>query len=199
MTVEDVDEIDDDNGRIKANFQRKKRYEQGLILKLKSIKESYGNVERSLVNNTEEDYKDYDHPVRVQLRKIKEVLDNYRISLIELKGIQVSEVCQIFERINQAGKPLNIFDIVVAKTFRTSNHKMQGFYLRELVNDFRLANQSNYMEIDDLTYLQTLSVIINKEIDNSRVLNITDRYLNNIRTEQIEEVWDKAKVSILLL
>lgn len=131
LTVEDIDEIDDesykkrflfweeiddDNGRIKANYQREKRYEQGLILKLKNIKESFGDVERSLVQNTEEDYKDYDHPVRVQLRKIKEVLDNYKISLIELKGIQVSEVCQIFERINQAGKALNIFDIVVAKT-----------------------------------------------------------------------------------
>lgn len=212
LTVEDVDEIDDesykkrflfweeiddDNGRIKANFQRKKRYEQGLILKLKKIKESFGDVERSLVQNTEEDYKDYDHPVMVQLRKIKEVLDNYRISLIELKGIQVSEVCQIFERINQAGRPLNIFDIVVAKTFRTANHDVKGFYLRELINDFRSMNQSNYMQIDDLTYLQILAVLIYKTIDNSGVSNITDRYLNNVRAEQIEKVWDRAKVAIL--
>ena len=212
LTVEDIDEIDDesykkrflfweeiddDNGRIKANYQRKKRYEQGLILKLKDIKENYGDVERKLIQNPEGGYKDYNDPVWVQLRKIKEVLDNYRISLIELKGIQVSEVCQIFERINQAGKPLNIFDIVVAKTFRPSNHDVKGFYLRELINDFRSINQSNYMQIDDLTYLQILAVLINKTIDNSGVLNITDRYLNNVRAEQIERVWDRAKVAIL--
>lgn len=191
------DEIDDKDGRIKANTQRKIKYEQGLIVKLKKIKESFGNVERSLVNNTEEDYKDYDSPIRVQLRKIKEVLDSYRISLIELKGIQVSEVCQIFERINQSGKPLDIFDIVVAKTFRPANSDTKGFYLRELVNDFRALNQSNYMQIDDLTYLQILSVLINKEIKNSGVLNITDKYLNNIKAEQIETIWEKAKVSIL--
>lgn len=191
------DEIDDNNGRIKANTQRKLKYEQGLIVKLKKIKESYGDVERSLVNNIEKDYTDYDNPIRVQLRKIKEVLDSYRISLIELKGIQVSEVCQIFERINQSGKPLDIFDIVVAKTFRPANSDIEGFYLRELVNDFRALNQSNYMQIDDLTYLQILSVLINKEIKNSGVLNITDKYLNNIKAEQIGAIWERAKVSIL--
>ena len=47
-------------------------------------------------------------------------LEKYRISFIELKGIQVSEVSQIFELIKQGGKPLNIFDIVVAKTFKLS-------------------------------------------------------------------------------
>lgn len=191
------DEIDDNNGRIKANTQRKLKFEQGLIVKLKKIREHFGDVERSLVNNPNEDYKDYDNPIRVQLRKIKEVLDSYRISLIELKGIQVSEVCQIFERINQSGKPLDIFDIVVAKTFRPTNSTVKGFYLRELVNDFRAINQSNYMQIDDLTYLQILSVIINKEIKNSGVLNITDKYLNNIRAEQVENIWEKAKLSIL--
>ena len=45
------------------------------------------------------------------------MLGNYRLSFIELKGNEVSEVCQILERVNQAGKPLDIFDIVVAKTF----------------------------------------------------------------------------------
>jgi len=44
--------------------------------------------------------------------------NNYKLSFIELRGIEVAEVCQIFERINQAGKSLNMFDIVVAKTYR---------------------------------------------------------------------------------
>ena len=70
------DEIDDNNGRIKANTQRKLKFEQGLIVKLKKIREHFGDVERSLVNNPNEDYKDYDNPIRVQLRKIKEVLDS---------------------------------------------------------------------------------------------------------------------------
>lgn len=190
------DEIDDDNKRLRANMKRKRRYDRGLIVKLKDIKENYGLIEENLVNKTEENYS-YNHPVRKQLRKIKSVLDNYRISLIELKGIQVSEVCEIFERINQEGKPLNIFDIIVAKTFRPSNEEQNEFYLRDIINRFKTSKTSEYMKIDDLTYLQILAVLINKDVEESNILNITDRYLNNIRAEQIEYVWDEAQKAIL--
>ena len=111
---------------------------------MKDIKENYGLIEENLVNKSEENYS-YNHPVRKQLRKIKSVLDNYRISLIELKGIQVSEVCEIFERINQEGKPLNIFDIIVAKTFRPSNKEQKEFYLRDIINRFKTSKTSEYM------------------------------------------------------
>jgi len=191
------DEIDDRNGELIKNTGRNKRYKDSLIVKLFDIKTNFGAVERCIVDNEKQDYKDYDHPVRYELRRIKEILDNYRISFIEVKGIQVAEVCQIFERINQAGKPLNIYDIVVAKTFRPKENDSTGFYLRELIDDFRKKNQSKFLGIDDLDYLQILAVIINQNIESSGVRNITDRYLNEIKTEQILEVWDRAKEAIL--
>lgn len=174
-----------------------KRYAEGLVVKLIDIKNNFGAVERRLVDNVNNDYKEYDNPVRKELRTLKEILDNYRISFIEIKGIQVAEVCQIFERINQAGMPLDIFDIVVAKTFRPSTQNDKGFYLRELINDFKSINQSKFMEINDLDYLQTLAVIINRNIGDSGVHNITPRYLNEIKTEHILTVWDDAKKAIL--
>jgi hypothetical protein len=191
------DEIDDRNGEIRQNIGKKKRYDEGLIVKLIDIKNGFGAVERRLVDNVNNDYKEYDNPVRKELRTLKEILDNYRISFIEVKGIQVAEVCQIFERINQAGMPLDIFDIVVAKTFKPSTQNDKGFYLRELIDDFKGTNQSKFMEIADLDYLQTLAVIINRNIDNSGVHNITPRYLNEIKTEHILAVWDAAKKAIL--
>ncbi|MBU1098117.1 MAG: DUF262 domain-containing protein [Bacteroidetes bacterium] len=194
------DEIDDKDGSYRANIGTKKRFDDGLIFKLLDISKNFNSVEKRLVQNENEDYKDYDHPIRQQLRKIKEVLDNYRVSFIELKGIQVSEVCQIFERINQAGKPLNIFDIVVAKTYKPGTKKEGGFYLRDLIQDYRDSqkdvNHSKFLSIDDLDYLQILAVIINNNITDSGVNNITDRYLNNIKTEQILEVWEDAKNAI---
>ena len=143
--------------------------------------------------------KDFNHAVLQELSKIKGVLDNYRISFIEVKGIQVAEVCQIFERINQAGKPLDIFDIVVAKTFRpspTNGTDGNGFYLRDLIGDFRKTNQSEFLKISDIDYLQILAVIIGRQIPDSGVLNITDRYLNEIRTEHIAKVWPGASKAI---
>jgi hypothetical protein len=38
---------------------------------------------------------DYDAPAREQLRRFKQVIDNYKLSFIELRGIEVGEVCQI--------------------------------------------------------------------------------------------------------
>ncbi len=188
-------EIDDRNGELLQNRGRKKKFDEGLVVKLNDIKIEFSKIEGKLARS--EQYKDYDHQVRKELRRVKEVLDNYRISLIEVKGIQVAEVCQIFERINQAGKPLSIFDIVVAKTFQPKLQNADGFYLRELIDEFRKANKSSFMEISDLDFLATLAVLIGKYIPDSGVHNITDRYLNEIKTEQIKSIWEDAKKALL--
>ncbi|MFC2054809.1 DUF262 domain-containing protein [Chloroflexota bacterium] len=186
-------EIDDRGGDLKRYIPRKQRYDSGLIIKLKDVMHNFGYIERQIV---EGEYKDYDDPVRKRLRLLRDVLDNYRLSFIELKGIKVVEVCQIFERINQEGKPLDIFDIVVAKTFRLQTSSIPGFYLREMVEDFRSDTPGNFSAIDDLTYLQILAVIINRNIDDSRVNNITEKFLNRIKAKQIEEVWSGTMLAI---
>ena len=190
------DEINDKEGNFKRNTGRQNKFNAGLIVKLLSIKNNFGSVERSLVESTYEDYTEYDNPIREQLRRLKQVLDNYRLSFIELKGIQVSEVCQIFERINQAGKPLDIFDIVVAKTFRPESGEEQGFYLREYIDGFRKLNNSNFLQISDFDYLQIIAILIRENIEKSGIWNITPRYLNDIKTEQIEQIWEPAKKAI---
>ena len=190
------DEIDDRGGDYKRNTGRKNKYDSGLVVKLLDIKEQFSSIERAIVESPEDNYKDYDHPIRKQLRRLKEVLDNYRLSFIELKGIQVSEVCQIFERINQAGKSLDIFDIVVAKTFRPETDDDNGFYLRDYIDNFRKTNNSNFLHISNFDYLQIIAILISKNIENSRIWNITPRYLNDIKTEQIEKIWEPAQKAI---
>jgi hypothetical protein len=195
-------EIDDRSGEIRPNIGKKKRFDQGLIVKLIDIKNNFTTVQSSVFNSTTVN-KDFNHPILAELSKIKDILDNYRISLIEVKDFQASEVCQISERINQAGKPLNIFDIVVAKTFKPAMQQTattpadKGFYLRELMDDFRSYNNSEFLKISDLDLLQILAVIINHNVPNSGVSNITDRYLNEIKTEHILAVWEETKKAML--
>lgn len=190
------DEIDTRNGKLIKNLGREKRYNEGLILKLSDIKHDFNGVQERVVKHPEVNA-DYNHPFWEELRRVQQVLDNYRISFIELKGIQVSEVCQIFERINQAGKPLDIFDIVVAKTYRTRTMDYQGFYLRDLINNFRETNNSRFLQITDFDYLQILAILIREHIEKSGIRNITPRYLNDITTNQIESIWNNAKKAIL--
>ncbi len=189
-------EIDDRNGEIRQNIGRKKKYDDSLIMKIRDVKENFSTLEKNLV---EQGCGDYDHPYRAQLRKIKEVLDNYKIAFILLRGIQLPEVCQIFERVNVEGKPLDIFDIVVAKTFRPKDKNVEGFYLRDLINEFRDNTQGNFSNIDDLTYLQILSILVKQKRPDSGILNITPPYLSNIKTEDIEEVWAEVEEKKVLL
>ena len=190
------DEIDDKDGVFKRNTGRKKKFDSGLIIKLIDIKEDFDSVQEKVVNHPEVNHQ-YNHPYWIELRRIKQVLDNYRLSFIELKGIKVAEVCQIFERINQAGKPLDIFDIVVAKTFRPQQNGDDGFYLRDLIDDFRVTNNSKFLQIDYFDFLQIIALIIRENIEKSGIRNITPTYLNYLTTEQIEEIWADTKNAIL--
>ena len=180
------------------NIGKHRRFESGLIVKLIDITKNFTVIQNNLFNNQIVN-NNFDHPYLKELAKLKAVLDNYRLSFIEVKGIQVSEVCQIFERINQAGKPLDIFDIVVAKTFKPVSSSSNGFYLRELIENFRKNNEKNnsaFLQISDIDYLQTLAVLINRNINDSGVRNITDRYFNDIKTEHIISLWNDAQTAI---
>lgn len=190
------DEIDDRAGQLIRNRGRKQRYDTGTIVKLKDISRQYSDLERKLHKSG---LMDFDDPVRKRLRSFKQVFDNYKLSFIELRGIEVAEVCQIFERINQAGQPLSMFDIVVAKTFRPEGEEVPGFYLRGLFEDFRNELNtagSRFAELDDMTLLQVLAVIVRDNVPESGVRNITDRYLNILRTDHLEAVWEDGKQAI---
>jgi len=189
------DEIEDRGGELLRNVGRKKRYDQGLIVKIDDIAHRYQQLEERL----EVGGHSYRDPARAQLRRFKQVLDNYKLSFIELRGIEVAEVCQIFERINQAGQPLSMFDIVVAKTFRPEGDGETGFYLRGMLEDFRRTLErdgSRYATVDDMTLLQVLAVLVRDTIPEAGVHNITDTYLNVLRTEHLEVIWKDARITI---
>jgi len=186
------EEIDDKEGVFRRNTPRKNKFDDGLIVRLLDIKNDFQGIFTKLSALP-------DNKVLVDnLWRIKNVLDNYRIAYIDLKGIAVSEVCQIFERINQAGKPLDIFDIVVAKTYRPVTKEQKGFYLRDLIASFRdTPNNSKFLLISDFDYLQIIALLIRENIKDSGIYNITPRYLNDIKASQIEAIWDDSKASIL--
>jgi hypothetical protein len=52
------------------------------------------------------------------LRQLKYSLQNYKITLIRITGFDVAGVCEIYERINQAGRKLENMDIMIARSFQ---------------------------------------------------------------------------------
>ena len=92
-----------------------------------------------------------------------------------------------------------MFDIVVAKTYRPLAENGPGFYLRGLFEEFRErlnSGGSRFSAIDNMTLLQALAVIVRENFEGSGVQNITDHYLNVLRTEHLEAVWEDGMQAI---
>jgi hypothetical protein len=202
LTVVDSADVEDDSYRQRFLFAQevledaglRERFANRTIVRLQDVLENYLSVEKALESRGYT----FDHPARESLRRFMALFSNYRLSIIELNGIQVAEVCEIFARVNTGGKPLNIFDIVVAKTYRPADPVIgvPAFYLREMFDTFRDSPQmaqSRYRHLSDLDYLQMLAVIVKFQFDRQcDVENITERYLPQLRADHVEQVWKRA-------
>jgi hypothetical protein len=60
----------------------------------------------------------YTPAVENNFRQVKGSLENYKITLIRITGFDVAGVCEIYERINQAGRKLENLDIMIARSFQ---------------------------------------------------------------------------------
>ena len=52
-----------------------------------------------------------------KLKLYQDRIKSYQYSIIQIKDVSISVATEIFTRINVGGKPLSVFEIMVAKTF----------------------------------------------------------------------------------
>lgn len=107
------DEIDDRGGKVKENTGTKKRFDQGLVIPLRDILERYGAVEERLNGAG---CKRGDRPM-VNLRRMRDVFSNYRICHMKIRGLAANEVREVCMRTSLRGVPLDMSDIVKARSF----------------------------------------------------------------------------------
>lgn len=115
----------------------------------------------------------------------KSRIESYQYPIVQIKGASIDTATEIFTRINVGGKPLSIFQIMVAKTF---DHE-KDFDLVEkteaLLDNLRIVD---YETISESTILQTMSVILSKECTKKAILQIEKR--------DFVDKWDAAKDAI---
>ena len=184
----------EDNFCFQSDAKRRTDFKKGLIVKVKDIDE---NVEK--ISELLEKEFSYNSTERFNFRKIQNCLNNYPIMITEIKGIHVKEVCEIFQRINQEGKRLDIVDILVAKTFRSKDEDSKNpseFYLRDLLKKLKSKLYDEYKDLDEFLIMQMIALHINKSFPDAGVSNITEKYLQKITAEQIEFVWEESVKAI---
>lgn len=103
------------------------------------------------------------------LEEYKKRIESYNYSIIQIKDAPIDIATEIFTRINVGGKPLTLFEIMVAKTFDPVRNFDLAEKFDKLIEDLKPLN---YETISDATVLQTISLIIEKECKRKVILKL---------------------------
>lgn len=131
----------------------------------------------------------YDRDNNTNYHKIwtecQQIFSDYPISIIKTLKMDLEEVVDIFERINQGGKRLSLFDLVHASTWAPN------FDLRDKIKEFNSEdNIKAFGGIENEVFIQSLALNIFGDCKNQYQLKLTH--------EDCDSVWKKTTESIRL-
>lgn len=174
--------------------KRKTKVNPAFLIRLKDVPKWNISFYREIANE-----EGYNETIEKNLEQLERVFKDYKLVLTKIQGVDVNEVCEIFERINQEGKKLDPVDIIVARTYRNEDIEkgIKGFYLRDYLQGLKeiLSSQGNrFQNLADLTVIQMVSVCLRKEKGKS--FGITPKALDNLKTEELEQNWDSCQRTI---
>ncbi len=107
----------------------------------------------------------------------------YLFSNILVTDAPIDIATEIFTRINEGGKPLSVFEIMVAKTYDAA----RNFDLSEKYEELITALEDvNYETISESTVLQAVSVCLVKECAKKHILNLDKNDFINIWASVID-------------
>ena len=179
--------------------RRKKKVNEKFLIRLRDVPNWDLSFYKSIAGEA-----GYNDIVEKNLEKLQHLFKDYRLVLIKIQGVEVSEVCEIFERINQEGKRLDPVDIIVARTYRNEDKEkgIKPFYLRDNLEETKevfnsQAGANRYADLGDYTVLQMVSICLRKEERAPRKsFGITPKALENLTTEILEKNWDECKKTV---
>ncbi|MBI9067147.1 MAG: DUF262 domain-containing protein [Salinivirgaceae bacterium] len=116
-------------------------------------------------------------------RECQEVFTNYPVSIVKTMNEELDDVVEIFERINQGGKHLTVFDLIHATTWS------EGFDMKDEIAAFNSDDvKKKYGKLSNKVF--TLSLTLNI-FDDARTL-----YQLRLTPKQSENIWPKTKTAL---
>lgn len=104
-----------------------------------------------------------------KLDEYKNRLRTYMFSVVLIKEAPLEVATEIFTRINVTGKPLSVFEIMVAKTFDSDRGFDLGEKFTSLIGSLR---DVDYESIPSAVLLQVVAGIISKECSKKAILRL---------------------------
>ncbi|MBA4409704.1 MAG: hypothetical protein C0397_09820 [Odoribacter sp.] len=122
-----------------------------------------------LLNGTIKKLAKYDEKYHEKLDQYKNTIQSYNFSIVLLKDASIDIATEVFTRINVGGKPLTLFEIMVAKTYDLNKSFDLSEKYKQLLRDLL---PHNYETISDATVLQTVSIILEKDCTRKQILKL---------------------------
>ncbi len=132
---------------------------------------------------SEENFEIYDNLTAERKKSFNQCVKrfyNYPFSAIDVRDKELDEVCDIFERINQGGRRLNLFDLISASTWSPE------FDLRDAVDKENDFLSRGFGKIDNEVFTQTLALISKGSCTRSSQLQLRKEDINKYWIETIE-------------
>ncbi len=127
----------------------------------------------------------YDNQHHKIIEEYKKRIESYNYAIIQIKEAPIETATEIFTRINVGGKPLSLFEIMVAKTYDAEKDFDLSEKFNQLIDNLRPLN---YETLSDATVLQTVSMILTKECTRKQILKL--------EKQKFIATWDSATDAI---
>lgn len=107
-----------------------------------------------------------------KLDEYRRRIESYDFSIILVKDVEIDVATEIFTRINVGGKPLSVFEIMVAKTYDESRNFDLAEKFDELISKLEPID---YETVSDATLLQLIALILTKECKKQTILKLSKK------------------------
>ncbi|SNZ03112.1 hypothetical protein SAMN05421503_0278 [Terribacillus aidingensis] len=114
----------------------------------------------------------------------KERFKSYQFSLVILKNASLDVATDVFTRLNVGGKTLTLFEVMVAKTYDSS----QDFDLSEKFDQLIEEIGEDFKTISSSTILQVISLILKKDCTRKQILRL--------EKQMFIDTWESVTVAI---
>lgn len=120
-----------------------------------------------------------------KIDEYKKRITSYNYSVIQVGDVSIDVASDIFTRVNVGGKPLTLFEIMVAKTYDYDSNFDLSEKFDNLIDELKVVD---YETISDSSVLQLISLIIRKECKKKTILDLDKK--------QIIELWKPVSDAI---
>ena len=109
----------------------------------------------------------FSEPLQDRIQQYKDRLSAYKFPTVLIQDAPIDVATEIFTRLNVSGKPLSVFEIMVARTYDSKRNFDLAERCDQLLDD--LADV-DYETIPETVFLQTVSILLAKECRKRNIL-----------------------------